>query len=89
MRLDRDPAAKVIRQASEAQVLAASAVRHLRNAERLLKETALERRQAKCVHAWKHAFSIQPGGGRGFSTTWCRKCNFNPAEDAAQRRAAG
>lgn len=35
-----------------------------------------ERRQMTCEHVWQHESIIQPGG-RGYSTSWCRKCKIS------------
>lgn len=41
--------------------------------------TSEEARQRNCIHSWQHESIIQPGG-RGFSTSWCRKCKISAHE---------
>lgn len=51
------------------QVTAATESQFLKSA------VALDRRQRDCDHVWKHERIIQPGG-RGYSTSWCKKCKI-------------
>lgn len=52
------------------------------------REAAIELRQSSCKHVWRHESIIQPGG-RGYSSSWCRKCNISAFEHARRNDLGG